>query len=77
MMTSTDKKRTEMFLRKCLVYQNGDAQRAAGTAERFIAFRQAERLKISVDFLFHGRSRVRRWIDDGKWDVYGYIFKGW
>ena len=46
-----------MFLRKCLVYQNGDAQRAAGTAERFIAFRQAERLKIFVDsFSMGGRS---------------------
>jgi len=33
----------ESFLRKCLVYQNGCVQRASGTAERFIAFRRAER----------------------------------
>jgi hypothetical protein len=35
--------RAESFLRKCLVYQNGCVQRASGTAERFIAFRRAER----------------------------------
>lgn len=34
---------SDSFLRKCLVYQNGCVQRASGTAERFIAFRRAER----------------------------------
>lgn len=67
-----------MFLRKCLVYQNGDAQRAAGIAERFIAFRQAERLKISVDFFsweVDGKKMNRWWEVTCLWIYFSRMIK--